>query len=141
MQVQIKKINSKAKLPVYAYQNDAGMDLFSVEDIVLQPGELKTISTGIAMAIPVGYVGLLWDKSGLASKYELKVMGGIIDSNYRGEIKIIIKNLSKVKYKVKQGNKIAQMLIQKVENPLIKEVAKLGDTNRNQGGFGSTGLT
>jgi len=139
MKVKIKKLKERARLPEYAYKNDAGMDLFSVEDFVLEAGERKICPTGIVMAIPVGYVGLIWDKSGLASKKGLKTMGGVIDSGYRGEVGVIVHNLSSEKIEIKVGEKIAQMLIQKVESPELVEVNELDSTDRADGGFGSTG--
>ena len=140
MKLKIKKLNNEAVLPRYAHESDAGMDLFSVEDFGLSPGERKICPTGIAMAIPEGFVGLIWDKSGIAAKNGIKTMGGVIDSNYRGEIGVILKNLSEEKYKINKGDKIAQMLIQKIESPEIEEVDSLEDTDRGEGGFGSTGI-
>jgi len=140
MKLKIKKVKKGARLPKYVHKNDAGMDLFSAESFVLNPGERKVCLTGIAMAIPTGYVGLIWDKSGVAAKGGIKTMGGVIDSNYRGEIGIILKNLSDNKYKISKGDKIAQMLIQKVASPEIEEVDDLENTDRGEGGFGSTGI-
>jgi dUTP pyrophosphatase len=140
MKIQIKKINSEAKNPIYANKGDAGMDLYSVEDLIVEPGKRIACGTGIIMAIPTGYVGLIWDKSGVAFNGGIKTMGGVIDSSYRGEIKIILTNLSCREYIIKKGDKIAQMLIQKVEKPSIEEVEFLDDTERGEGGFGSTGI-
>jgi len=140
MKIKIKKINLEAKLPVYANLGDAGMDFFSVEDLILKPNKLAACATGIAMAIPEGFVGLIWDKSGIALKKEIKTMGGVIDSSYRGEVKIILKNLSSQNYEIKKGDKIAQMLIQKFESPDLEEVNDLDETERGEGGFGSTGI-
>ncbi len=140
MTIKIKKLNQEATLPRYAKEHDAGMDLFSNETLSLQPNERKLISTGISMAIPKGYVGLIWDKSGLASKHGLKTMAGVIDSGYRGEIKILVHNLSNKPYTIESGNKVAQMLIQPVEQKQLLEVSELDETNRGEGGFGSTGL-
>ena len=92
------------------------------------------------MAIPSGYVGLIWDKSGIAANHGLKTMAGVIDSGYRGEIKILIHNLSSRPYTVQSGTKIAQMLIQPVVQNEIIEVKELDDTSRGVGGFGSTGI-
>lgn len=139
MKLKIKKLNSEAVMPKYATKDDAGMDLFSIEEIVLDSMERKQISTGIAMEIPAGFVGLIWDKSGLAHKFGLKVLGGVIDSGYRGEIKVGIINLSTEKYVFEKGHKVAQMIIQKKENPEILEVTELDDSERGISGFGSTG--
>ena len=140
MKIQIKKLNPKAKLPEYAHLGDAGMDFFSVEDLKIKPGERIVCQTGIAMRIPEGYVGLIWDKSGVASKSGIKTMGGVVDSGYRGEVGVILQNLSKKDYNIKSGDQVAQMLIQKVESPKIEEVGELDNTERGEDGFGSTGI-
>ena len=140
MTVKIKKLSPDAKLPSYAHPQDAGMDLFSNENTTISPQERKTISTGISMAIPLGYAGLIWDKSGIAHNHGLKTMGGVIDSNYRGEIKVVIHNLSDKPYAVEKGTKIAQMLIQPVAQKKIIVVEELNDTSRGEKGFGSSGM-
>ncbi len=140
MTLHIKKLSATATIPKYIHPHDAGMDLYSDETINIQPGERKLIPTGIAMAIPSGYVGLIWDKSGIATNHGLKTMAGVIDSGYRGEIKILIHNLSSQPYTVQAGTKIAQMLIQPVVHNEIVEVNELDDTSRGEGGFGSTGM-
>ncbi|HIH12989.1 TPA: dUTP diphosphatase [Candidatus Woesearchaeota archaeon] len=137
--IKIKKLSPSAILPCYAHPHDAGMDLFTCERLTLLPGERKLVLTGIAMAIPSGYVGLIWDKSGMAAK-GLKTMGGVIDSGYRGEIKIVVHNLSDQSFTFEAGTKVAQMLIQPVEQKKLLEVEELEDTSRGEGGFGSTGL-
>ena len=140
MKLQIKKIDPEAKLPTRAHSDDAGLDLYSVEGCTLQPGERRAVKTGIALAISSGYAGLIWDKSGLALKAGLKTMGGVIDAAYRGEILVIVANLSSLPYAIEKGTKIAQFLIQKVELPEVCEVSDLDDTLRGDGGFGSSGL-
>lgn len=140
MTIKIKKLIGSAVLPKYAGPNEAGMDFYANEQAIIEPNQRKIISTGIAMAIPYGYVGLLWDRSGLAAKNGLKTMGGVIDSTYRGEIKIIIHNLSTERFVVEPGMRIAQMLIQPVEQREMVEVNELEETERSTGGFGSTGL-
>ena len=140
MTVKIKKLYADAILPTYAHPDDAGMDLYSHEEVTLNPQQCKSISTGIAMAIPSGYVGLIWDKSGLALNYGLKIMAGVVDAGYRGEIKIVLHNLSEAPYTVEKGAKIAQMLIQPVSLEEIVEVEDLDDTSRGEKGFGSSGM-
>ncbi len=140
MTIHIKKTSETAKLPSYANPNDAGMDFYANESMIVEAGERKLISTGIAMAIPQGHVGLIWDKSGIATKHGLKTMAGVIDSGYRGEVKILVHNLSSEPYTIEQGNKIAQMLIQPVHQKQIVEVGSLEETQRGEGGFGSSGL-
>lgn len=140
MKIKIKKLNSGAKIPAFAMEGDAGMDLCSIENAILGPGERISCCTGIAVKIPEEHAGLIWDKSGLALKKGVKIMAGVIDSGYRGEIKVVLINLSQEEYKINKGDKIAQMLIQKIKQPIIEEVKKLDDTSRGGGGFGSTGL-
>ncbi len=139
MKLKVKKLNSLAKIPSYAHPGDAGMDIFSSGHVSLDPGQYIAIPTGIAIEIPKGFVGLIWDKSGLSTNHGLKVLGGVIDSGYRGEIRIGIINLSSKVYTFEVGDKVAQMLIQKIENPNIVEVKSLTETKRGNKGFGSTG--
>ena len=139
MKLSIKKLHPDAKLPNRAHADDAGRDLFCVEKLVLQPGEKAAVSTGIAMAIPTGYVGLVWDKGGVGIKGGVKILGGVVDAAYRGEIIVGLINLSKEAYTFEKGAKISQLLIQKVELPEVCEVSELDDTIRGEGKFGSTG--
>lgn len=139
MKIRIKKLNSQAKIPQFALKNDAGMDLFCNQEVKLNPGRRASVSTGIAIKIEDGYVGLIWDKSGLAQKQGLKTLGGVIDSNYTGEWFVGIVNLSQEIVKIKQGEKIAQVLFQKIEHPEIELVSNLDKTNRGAKAFGSTG--
>lgn len=139
MQIKIKKLHPDAKIPSYAHSGDAGFDLFAAEEHTINPGERVWIKTGLALEIPDGYVGLTWDKSSMAFKYGLKSMGGVIDSGYRGEIQVCLYNVSKESYTISQGDKVAQMLIQKVEQAQFIEVDQLSDSSRGEGAFGSTG--
>ena len=139
LRVKVKKVHSKAVLPIYAHKGDAAMDLFASETVILRPDIQQAVPTGIQMEIPKGYVGLIWDKSGLSIKNGLKTLGGVIDSGYRGEILIGMINLLKENYILEQGHKVAQMIIQKKENVVLEEVDELGDSERGQKGFGSTG--
>jgi dUTP pyrophosphatase len=138
LQLKIKKLDKEAKLPDYAYTEDVGLDLYSNLEVVMKKGERKEISTGIAMEIPSGFVGLIWDKSGLAIKQGIKILGGVIDSGYRGEIIIGLINLSNKEIKISKYQKIAQMIIQKKESVIIKEVNNLSNTERDKKGFGSS---
>jgi len=140
MKIKFQKILDEAIIPHYAHQGDAGMDIFSAEDAVIKSGEIKSVKTGVKMEMPEGFVGLIWDKSGLALKNGIKTMAGVIDSGYRGEIGVVLANLSGQDYKIEKGQKIAQMLVQKAERAEIEEVKKLNETPRGAGGFGSTGL-
>jgi dUTP pyrophosphatase len=139
VEIKVKKLNPEAKLPQYAHPGDAGMDLFSLEEVIIKPGEIIGIKTGIAVEIPHGFVGLFWDKSGLSIKHGLKVMGGVIDASYRGELIVGMKNLGEKEYVFEKGHKVAQMLIQQVDMVDIVEAQELTDTSRGEGGFGSTG--
>lgn len=139
MDLQVKKLVPDAKLPVRAHHDDAGLDLFAAEEYSLAPGERQMVKTGIAMAIPTGYVGLIWDKSGVAGKTGIKTMGGVVDASYRGDVQVIMVNLSSTPYKVEKGAKIAQLLVQQVALPEVCEVPELDDTIRGENGFGSTG--
>lgn len=139
--LKIQKINNNAKVPNYAHWGDAGLDLYSAEEnYILKPGERKGFSTGIKMEIPDGYVGLIWDKSGLAVKYGIKIMAGVIDSTYRGEVVIVLINLGSEKYLVEKNTKIAQLLVQKIERAEIEIVEDLNSSKRGGRGFGSTGM-
>lgn len=140
MEIRIQKIDPSAKLPSFAYEGDAGMDLFSCQDCKIEPSEKKSIGTGLRIVVPQGYAGFIWDKSGLALNYSLKTMAGVLDSGYRGELKVILMNLGKEPYEVKTGQKIAQLVIKKVERPEIIE-SNLDQTERGEKGFGSSGLT
>lgn len=134
----IEKIDPKAKLPQKAHEGDAGYDLYANDYYSLPPYGQALIATGVKMIIPAGYVGLIWDKSGLAFE-GLKTMGGVIDSNYRGEIKVVLKNLSEDVFNIIPGRKIAQILIQPVVDLEIKEGRISDETTRGENGFGSSG--
>lgn len=137
--LKIKKLHNDAIVPKFAHPGDAGMDVFSVERVEIKPSERVQIKTGLAFEIPKGCVGLIWDKSGLSHKHGLKMLGGVVDSGYRGEVMLGVINLSKETYILEKGHKVAQILIQKVEHPDIVEVTELSETKRGKGGFGSTG--
>ena len=138
MEIKVKRIQRSAKLPAYSHVGDAGLDLFSSIDLVLESVEVKPVSTGIKMAVPQGYVGLVWDKSGISLK-GVHRLAGVVDSGYRGEVKVVMINLSDTPFVVEKGMKIAQMLIQPVENVDVTEVDELEDSTRGEDGFGSTG--
>ncbi len=140
MNIRVKKLHPEAKIPSFAHPGDAGMDLYSVAELILKPGERASVPTGIAMALPDGYVALVWDKSGVSHKFGVKVLGGVIDAGYRGEYLIGLVNLGQENFEIKVGQKIAQLLIQKVEHPTVEEVVELDDTSRGDGRFGSTGV-
>lgn len=138
VKIKVKRLNPDAKIPCYAQEGDAGMDLCSVEDLILKPGERRVIGTGLSFELPEGFVSLIWDKSGIASK-GIKKMGGVIEHTYRGEYKVVLVNLSSEDYEIERGQKIAQLLIQPIETAEVEEVSELSETKRGKGGFGSTG--
>lgn len=135
MEVRYKK---GGKL-VQALEGDAGFDIYTNEDAELQPLEQRWVSTGLFLEIPSGFVGIVKEKSGLAGK-GIMLGAGVIDSNYRGEVKVLVRNFSKALMKIENGQKIAQMIFVKVDIPKIHEVSELTETNRGTRGFGSTGL-
>ncbi|MEX0869891.1 MAG: dUTP diphosphatase [Candidatus Spechtbacterales bacterium] len=145
IKIYINKIDPSAKLPSYAYKGDAGMDLFSFEDVKIPSFEKVVISTGLKVAIPAGYAGFIWDKSGLAVKNNVTTLAGLIDSNYRGELKVVLMNLGKKEHVVKKGDKIAQLIVKPVEEVNIEEADDIdtideAPTERGAGGFGSSGV-
>lgn len=137
--LRIKKLHPDAKIPSYAHPHDAGMDLFACEGVTIAPGARALVGLGVAVEIPEGYVGLIWDKSGLSNTHGLKTLGGVVDAGYRGEVKVGLVNLGSESYTVGAGHKIAQMIIQKVEHLEIVPTEELSETARGEGGFGSTG--
>jgi dUTP pyrophosphatase len=138
MKLEIQKITD-VELPSYAHKGDAAFDLRSSETKIINPKEKEIIKTGIKMAIPEGYVGLIWDRSGLAAKHAIHCLAGVIDSGYRGEIGVVLINLGKEPIEITKNMRIAQMLIQPTITANIQEVTTLDETKRNEGGFGSTG--
>ncbi|PIW37172.1 MAG: dUTP diphosphatase [Candidatus Kerfeldbacteria bacterium CG15_BIG_FIL_POST_REV_8_21_14_020_45_12] len=140
MNLLIQKLRDTATLPEYAHAGDAGMDIFSDVQATLRPGERRVIETGIAMEIPTGYVGLIWEKSGRASQEGLGTLAGVIDSGYRGEVKIVLINHGDEPIVIERGQKIAQLLVQAVASVSIKQVNSLESSSRATAGFGSTGL-
>lgn len=139
MKLKIKKLHPNAKIPSYAHHGDAGFDLYVPEPITLQPGDRKTIPLGIAVEIPDGYVGLMFDKSSLSHKQGLKTFGNVIDSGYRGEIHAGLINQSNQTQTLEAGQKIIQMLIMPVITVDIEEVETLSESKRGDGAFGSSG--
>ena len=138
MELKVKRIHESAKLPSYGHKGDAGLDLYSSGDSVLAAGEIKAIATGIQVEVPGGYVGLIWDKSGISLK-GVHRLAGVIDSGYRGEVKVVMANLGDRNFSVEAGMKIAQLLVQPVIEVNVVDVDELEQSSRGQDGFGSTG--
>ena len=139
--VRITKVHSEAKIPKYAHTADAGCDLTSVEEIILEPGERALTPTGLAISLPEGYAAFLQPRSGLAIKKGISINNtpGLIDSHYRGEIKVILINHGEESVCLEKGERICQMVIQRVEEANFIEVEELDETKRGASGFGSTG--
>ncbi len=136
--LKIMRLSSEAILPTRAHPGDAGLDLYNLEDIELSPRQGKVVATGIAIALRSGYVGLVADRSSLGKK-GIKTAGGVIDSGYRGEIHIVLWNLSETSFLLKKGERIAQLLVLPIATPRVVEVNTLDETVRGAKGFGSTG--
>ena len=137
--IEVRRLSPEAILPTYAKQGDSGLDLHSVEKTVLEPGEVRAVGTGIAVAIPDGYEGQVRPRSGL-SCLGIIAIPGTIDSGYRGEIKAILHNVDDCAYLVRQGDRIAQLVIAPVVKAELVEVDVLNETERGTDGFGSTGV-
>lgn len=140
-QLPVKRLTPTAQLPSKANAFDAGLDLYNDEKEVvsLAPGERRKFSIGIAMAIPKGFVGLIWPRSGRADKEGLDTMAGVVDATYRGEVKALLINHSDEYQVYSPGDKIAQMIIQPAPDFTAIEVQDLDDTSRGSNGFGSSG--
>ena len=144
IEIKFVLLHELAQPPRYAHPGDAGADLSCVEGVTLAPGERALVPTGLAIALPEGYVGLVHPRSGLAFKHGIGIVNtpGTIDSGYRGELKICLINLDKTEtVQLSAGSRIAQLVIQKVSTAQFIQVAGLETTPRNDQGFGSTGVT
>ena len=142
LEILVTKLDNEAVIPTYAKPGDAGADLYSISDLVLAPGERALVRTGLAIALPNGYVGLVHPRSGLGLKNGISVVNtpGTIDAGYRGEIGVVLINHDlHESFQVKKGDRIAQLVIQKVENADFKLVNQLPESERATGGYGSTG--
>ena len=141
--VMIKRLDKSVELPSYAYTGDAGLDLRASESVTIEPLKRVLIPTGLAIAIPEGYAGFVQPRSGLALKLGLSIANtpGLIDSHYRGELKVIAVNLdTDAPIAIEKGDRIAQLVIQQVPQVTLVEVDELDETDRGQGGFGSSGV-
>jgi len=143
VEVLLSRIDPGVPLPSYAHPGDAGADLVTTTDVVIPPGERAVVGTGIAVALPVGYAGFVHPRSGLAARVGLSVVNtpGTIDAGYRGEIKVCLVNHDlREPISLRRGDRIAQLVVQRVEHAVFREVADaLPDTVRGAGGYGSTG--
>ena len=141
MRIRVKKLHPDAVLPHYAHgpEEDAGMDLRSVERVVLSPGAAQGVPTGIAIELPAGYEAQVRPRSGMALKHSITVNFGTIDPGYRGEIRVVMFNLSAGDYVIEKGDRIAQLIVARYEPVEWEEGDELGESQRGEGGFGSSG--
>ncbi len=141
MELQVRLLHPDARLPRRAHPGDAGSDLFAVEEVVIPAGERREVGIGIALAIPPGYGGFVQPRSGLAFKHGIMLTNspGLIDAGYRGELRVSLYNSGAEAFTVSVGERVAQLVIQRVEEPEFVPVDELEDTSRGHGGFGSSG--
>ena len=137
----VKRLDPAVPLPAYAREGDAGLDLHAAHDLTLAPGARGIVGTGLAVAIPAGYAGLMLPRSGLALTQGLTILNtpGLVDSGYRGEMKVLLVNHGEKSVTVERGQRVAQLVIQRVEHVQPTEVSELPASERGTGGFGSTG--
>ncbi len=143
IQMQVRRLDRDLAMPTYAHAGDAGLDIRSAVDVVIAPGERALVPTGIAIAVPEGHAGFVLPRSGSALNRGLGLANapGLIDSAYRGELKVIVINLDRIEpIVIARGEKVAQLVIQRIEHCVLVEVDQLDDTARGEGGFGSTGI-
>jgi dUTP pyrophosphatase len=142
MKLLVEKIKENAVIPFYAHEGDAGLDLFSVDRVLIKPMERKLIHTGIKIQLPKGTEAQIRPRSGLALKNGITLLNspGTIDEGYRGEIKVLIINLGEKPFLVEENMKIAQMVVKPVERVEVEETSNLSNTERGEDGFGSTGV-
>lgn len=139
MKIKIKKLNPEALIPKYAHPGDVGMDMFSLEDYDLKPGERKIFFCGFALEFESGFAAIVKDKGSLPKNAGLHTMGGVFDAGYRGEYNVNLINLGQEIYHISKGDKIAQLVIYPVIIADLEEVKELTDSSRGEGRFGSTG--
>jgi dUTP pyrophosphatase len=137
--LKVQCLGEDSRLPTYGHPGDAGLDLFSAVDHELEKGQAFAVPTGIKIAVPEGFVGLVWDKSGISLK-GVHRLAGVIDSGYRGEVKVVLINLGPEPFSISVGMKVAQLLIQPVVSVQVVKTDDLENTSRGEKGFGSTGL-
>ncbi|SHL41014.1 dUTP pyrophosphatase [Nitrosospira sp. Nsp11] len=137
--LKIKLLHPDAKVPTRANATDAGLDLYALDDCIVLPNQIAMVKTGVAMAIPTGYAGVIHPRSGLAIRHGVDRLAGLIDSDYRGELIVALTTVKRWQFEIKAGDRIAQLVIQKVElwNPVV--VDELDETERGENGFGSSG--
>jgi dUTP pyrophosphatase len=133
------KVDGVGHLPEYSTEGAAGADLRAREAVVLPPGARAAVATGLHVEIPAGHVGLVWPRSGLAVRNGIDTLAGVIDSDYRGEVRVVLVNHGEAEFRIEPGDRIGQLLVQKVERASFSRAPALAATSRGEGGFGSTG--
>ncbi len=142
MSLRFRRLSAAARAPARAHDGDAGFDLHAAESALIEPGRRLSVGTGIAVAIPEGQAGLVLPRSGLAARHGIALVNapGLIDSGYRGELRVLLLNTDPEKpFEVTPGDRIAQLLLVRVEAPPLEEAEELDQTGRGESGFGSTG--
>ncbi|MGH2857701.1 MAG: dUTP diphosphatase [Solirubrobacteraceae bacterium] len=142
MRLAFARLDERARIPTRAHDGDAGLDLYALDALVLEPGERASVATGIAVEIPVGHAGLVLPRSGLAARHGISVVNapGLIDAGYRGELRVLLLNTDRrERFRLEAGARIAQLLVVAVAGAEPVEVEALSQSERGHGGFGSTG--
>jgi dUTP pyrophosphatase len=137
--VQVRLIDVLAQVPTKANNNDAGFDLYSTIDVIIEPKQRKTVNTGIALQMPDNLAGLIWPRSGLSVKQGIDVLAGVVDSGYRGEIMVCLYNTSDNDVVIRTGDRVAQIIFQEVPHVIMEVHESLGSSQRGSNGFGSSG--
>lgn len=137
--VGVQLLNEEANVPTKANRTDAGFDLYSTEEVLINPKQRNTIKTGVSFEMPNGIAGLVWPRSGLSVKQGIDVLAGVIDSGYRGEVMVCLYNTSDEVVEIKRGDRIAQIIFQEVPTVSLQLRTALGSSQRGSNGFGSTG--
>jgi dUTP pyrophosphatase len=142
VRVPVLRVDAALPLPAYARPDDAGLDLYAAEPVTLAPGARALVATGIALAIPSGFAGFVLPRSGLALRHGVTVLNtpGLVDAGYRGEIKVLLVNHGDAPVSLGRGERVAQLVVQRVERVALAPVAELPESARGAGGFGSTGV-
>jgi dUTP pyrophosphatase len=142
VRVPVLRVDAALPLPAYARPDDAGLDLYAAEPVTLAPGARALVATGIALAIPPGFAGFVLPRSGLALRHGVTLLNtpGLVDAGYRGEVKVLLVNHGDAPVSVSRGDRVAQLVVQRVEHVMLAPVAELPESARGAGGFGSTGV-
>jgi dUTP pyrophosphatase len=135
----VKRLVQDATIPTRGSSGAVGYDLYSVDEVVVSPSQRALVGTGVAVILPMNVYGRVAPRSGLAVKHGIQVGAGVVDPDYRGEIKVVIFNQGDKHFEIKKGDRIAQLVLERCETPDVREIESLDETDRGSGGFGSTG--